>query len=232
MRDIILKVLKEEVSKGKVTCDNCGWSWKLSEGGHDPYICHQCNHNNEPKKIQEQDEYRSYPHFSEKIYKGLKKLWDREGMSKELNQKISKILIPEIDLQKYIVEYFGGIEGVQKKLEDLLKDKIFVIKGLGNFIRFKITDIDITTNKFELARTIDLYLIIDEAGYYKTYNPEDGVFQIVKFSAIDDMDGTEFYDNLMYEMKSDIEQFLEDKIGEIMDLWVELQIEFWPLRRF
>ena len=42
MRDIILKVLKEEVSKGKVTCDNCGWSWKLSEGGDDPYTCHKC----------------------------------------------------------------------------------------------------------------------------------------------------------------------------------------------
>ena len=31
----------------KVTCDKCGWSWDLSEGGDDPYICHKCGHDNE-----------------------------------------------------------------------------------------------------------------------------------------------------------------------------------------
>ena len=25
-----------------VTCSNCGWSWKLSEGGSDPLTCHKC----------------------------------------------------------------------------------------------------------------------------------------------------------------------------------------------
>ena len=31
----------------KVICDECGWSWKLSEGGDDPYMCHKCGNNNE-----------------------------------------------------------------------------------------------------------------------------------------------------------------------------------------
>lgn len=44
-------LITEEIRDGEVICDNCGWSWKLSEGGHDKYICHKCNHNNEPKKI-------------------------------------------------------------------------------------------------------------------------------------------------------------------------------------
>ena len=34
----------------KVVCDECGWSWKLSEGGDDPYTCHKCGHNNEIKE--------------------------------------------------------------------------------------------------------------------------------------------------------------------------------------
>ena len=38
--------LLERINSGKVTCDECGWSWKLSEGGDDPYICHKCGHNN------------------------------------------------------------------------------------------------------------------------------------------------------------------------------------------
>lgn len=41
----ILKLL-ERVNSGKVTCDKCDWSWKLSDGGDDPYICHKCGHNN------------------------------------------------------------------------------------------------------------------------------------------------------------------------------------------
>jgi tRNA(Ile2) C34 agmatinyltransferase TiaS len=41
-----LQKLTEMVDLEKVVCDVCGWSWKLSEGGNDPYICHTCGHNN------------------------------------------------------------------------------------------------------------------------------------------------------------------------------------------
>jgi DNA-directed RNA polymerase subunit RPC12/RpoP len=26
----------------QITCDECGWSWDLEDGGDDPYICHKC----------------------------------------------------------------------------------------------------------------------------------------------------------------------------------------------
>ena len=43
----------EEVTNGKVICDNCGWSWNLSDGYDggetNPYLCHKCGHNNQPK---------------------------------------------------------------------------------------------------------------------------------------------------------------------------------------
>ena len=42
-----LNTIIEIVTKKKFICDKCGWSWKLSEGGDDPYICHKCWHNNE-----------------------------------------------------------------------------------------------------------------------------------------------------------------------------------------
>lgn len=44
--------LLEKINSNEVTCDKCGWSWKLSEGGDDPYICHECGHNNS------EEEYR------------------------------------------------------------------------------------------------------------------------------------------------------------------------------
>jgi hypothetical protein len=34
-----------ENSNEQINC-KCGWSWKKSEGGKDPYICHHCGLNN------------------------------------------------------------------------------------------------------------------------------------------------------------------------------------------
>ena len=45
-----------ESDDDKVTCDECGWSWKLSEGGDDPYTCHKCGHTNQTNE-DEVDEY-------------------------------------------------------------------------------------------------------------------------------------------------------------------------------
>ena len=40
---------RETVTNKEVICDECGWSWDLSDGGDDPYICHKCGHDNEEK---------------------------------------------------------------------------------------------------------------------------------------------------------------------------------------
>jgi len=40
--------LNEEVVGGRIVCDNCGWSWRMEEGGDDLYICHKCGHDNTP----------------------------------------------------------------------------------------------------------------------------------------------------------------------------------------
>jgi hypothetical protein len=56
MRDLIRQVLREMVTKTKVICDECGWSWKLSEGGNDPYTCHECGHINQTNES-EVEEY-------------------------------------------------------------------------------------------------------------------------------------------------------------------------------
>lgn len=48
MKELIRKILKEIVTKKEVICDKCGWSWDLSDGGDDMYICHKCGHDNTP----------------------------------------------------------------------------------------------------------------------------------------------------------------------------------------
>ena len=53
--DIVSPVIKEIVTDTEVICDNCGWHWKIADGGDDLYICHNilpsgdmCGHDNNP----------------------------------------------------------------------------------------------------------------------------------------------------------------------------------------
>jgi len=47
--------IKEAVVGDKIECDECGWSWKIKDGGDDLYMCHKCGHDNEP--INESKDY-------------------------------------------------------------------------------------------------------------------------------------------------------------------------------
>lgn len=49
MKALIKNLLRETINDFKITCDNCGWSWKSSESDKsDLYVCHKCGHDNEP----------------------------------------------------------------------------------------------------------------------------------------------------------------------------------------
>lgn len=39
-----------EFEEGDITCEKCGWSWNISDGGNDPYICHKCGYDNQKKQ--------------------------------------------------------------------------------------------------------------------------------------------------------------------------------------
>ena len=41
------RMLNEMITEDEVICDKCDWSWELSDGGHDPYVCHKCGYDNE-----------------------------------------------------------------------------------------------------------------------------------------------------------------------------------------
>ena len=43
------KIVFEKVQGDSIVCDNCGWTWKIEDGGDDLYICHKCGHDNTPK---------------------------------------------------------------------------------------------------------------------------------------------------------------------------------------
>ena len=47
-------ILQESIIGDKIKCDNCGWSWKIIDGGDDLYMCHKCGHDNTPKLTEQQ----------------------------------------------------------------------------------------------------------------------------------------------------------------------------------
>lgn len=45
--------VNESIKDNKIICKKCGWKWNLKDGGNDPYVCHKCGHNNNPKSLNE-----------------------------------------------------------------------------------------------------------------------------------------------------------------------------------
>jgi hypothetical protein len=53
--DEITSFIDEEVQGDSIVCDNCGWTWKIKDGGNDLYICHKCGHDNTPQQSSTND---------------------------------------------------------------------------------------------------------------------------------------------------------------------------------
>jgi phosphopantetheine adenylyltransferase len=66
--------LTEGVLGDKIVCDNCGWSWKIKDGGDDLYICHKCGHDNTPMSLNE----GRYDKISNQISSAIFKYWKED----------------------------------------------------------------------------------------------------------------------------------------------------------
>jgi len=43
------KLTFEQIQGDSIVCDNCGWTWKIKDGGDDLFMCHKCGHDNTPE---------------------------------------------------------------------------------------------------------------------------------------------------------------------------------------
>jgi hypothetical protein len=59
--------LEEAIVGDKIECDNCDWSWDISSGGDDLFICHKCGHDNSP--LNEAKPYKHKHGFDDKLGK-------------------------------------------------------------------------------------------------------------------------------------------------------------------
>jgi poly-gamma-glutamate capsule biosynthesis protein CapA/YwtB (metallophosphatase superfamily) len=51
--DILKELFEEDDVTIKCKNEECGWSWKLSKGGDDPYTCHKCGEDNSDQMLME-----------------------------------------------------------------------------------------------------------------------------------------------------------------------------------
>jgi hypothetical protein len=224
MRDIILKVLREEVRKGKVTCDNCGWSWKLSEGGHDPYICHKCNHNNEPKNLQEQtleDSFRLNP----TKFRIMKKYWDENGVTEEtIDTMQTGLLRPKELMLFYLIVYFGGLGGFQKEIEKRIGKKIIRCSDRKNDLRFKVDTVVVDLETLSQLGAVKLMITVNKNGSSRVYNYEDGVVENFEYSKLEDLYGSDMYEEIMSQ--------ITEKIGDcltILNMGHHVDVDVWDI---
>jgi hypothetical protein len=211
MKDLILKVLREEVSNGKVKCDNCGWSWSLKEGGHDPYICHQCNHNNEPKKLKEDFRLDSGL-MDDNLYLTFKRLLKRRGFTHQNVLSIADVLgIRQVSkfVQKYLNE--EGIPGIFNK-----ENKIILVCYKCGFsdlkFYFTIVDIDVPSTNFEYNNQIDLYVYVSDrgSGEFEKFdgNTYKGSFYPIVYYETEE----NLYDDLFSAVNDAITYHLDDEL--------------------
>ena len=91
------------IKNGKVICDKCNWGWRLIDGGADPYVCHECGHNNEKTK---------------KITK----------LNETDIEKIIRKVLNEQESQRYM--FFSNLEQMKRQCEILLSMDHDVVEGI------------------------------------------------------------------------------------------------------
>lgn len=112
-----LKTLIESEKNDMIHCDECGWKWKKSEGGDDPYTCHKCGHVNKQEEVDERS--RSFVFARKKILHSVP-----EKMSNPLRfKKVDRLKEDDEDRK----DVYSSLTDKQiKSIDDLNKDAKFL----------------------------------------------------------------------------------------------------------
>jgi len=89
--------LNEAIVGDKIECDNCGWSWKIVDGGDDLFICHKCGHDNSPlnEDGQKTSEKNMDDYKKNNNPKGVKDPFGINAYARELAQGLEEKILNE-----------------------------------------------------------------------------------------------------------------------------------------
>ena len=155
------KLTFEQIQGDSIVCDNCGWTWKIKDGGNDLFMCHKCGHDNTPKETN---------NFFEPI------------QNKQLDLNISS----EPTRVDYYKDYYKNLSPSDFKI-DKDKDKIVISniskKGLENdkdFIEKLVSLTDYMMDHINIEPLPDVNFVEDDTknaddffGKTAYYNPNN-----------------------------------------------------------
>ena len=155
------KIVFEKVQGDSIVCDDCGWTWKIKDGGDDLFMCHKCGHDNTPEETN---------NFFEPI------------QNKQLDLNISS----EPTRVDYYKDYYKNLSPPDFKV-DKDKDKIVISniskKGLENdtdFIEKLVSLTDYMMDHINIEPLPDINFVEDDTknaddffGKTAYYNPND-----------------------------------------------------------
>jgi hypothetical protein len=107
--------ISEEIKGDSIVCDNCGWTWKIEDGGDDLFICHKCGHDNTPKEE------------TNDFFKPLQ--------NKQSNLDIS----PEFTRVDYYKDYYKNLSPPDFKVD---KDKNKIVISISNNFEPETNELD------------------------------------------------------------------------------------------
>ena len=156
MKNLIKRIILEKVTKTKVICDNCGWSWNIKDGGKDKYVCHNilssgrmCNHDNTPKnKLKELFDYENNPNkYIGDVTNHYRDDFDNEIITIENDGYIMKLIITNHGGLDIKFEYDSTTYLTNKN--EQYKVANFIIENLKKYINEK----NITSITFSISNS-------------------------------------------------------------------------------
>ena len=154
--------LFERVEGDSIVCDDCGWTWKIKDGGNDLYNCHKCGHDNTPKETNK---------FFEPI--------QNKQIDLNISSEPSRVDYYKDHIQNVIPSDFK----VEKNKDKIVVSNIKPKTGLENNLEFKELLVSLTMymmDHINIDPLPDLIFIEDDTqnakdllGKTAYYNPEN-----------------------------------------------------------
>ena len=115
--------LEEEIIGDKIECDNCGWEWKIADGGDDLYICHKCGYDNTPQLNE-----GVYDSLTTKLTKATIQKWVADfKKNPKLKSSFIDLDIEDVDGKGRDIEFnYVGMLKFDKKVDG------YVVDGTSN----------------------------------------------------------------------------------------------------
>jgi hypothetical protein len=152
----------------------------------------------------------------------VKTYWDKVGLTRDSEEKAKKYILDSTLSFPFVLAYLGGREKFLETISDKIIGKIFECEYcIGYNFKYYVNEISLDENMH--YREINVNAVIDTTSLSgRTYSYEDG-FTDVDYKKLSELEGSEFYSDVLQEIKAEMSDDLEKKIDAPFELYIEVE---------